>query len=145
MTKTEILIFGTVNGVALVYLLWMFIHHAQALPTEADQNDEPASDRTSSTAVPRAGDPGYSGPTLPVGGPPETYKTHRLHITQCPDPNMWYAKLVGKDVPYLGTWPNEGYHKSREPAGFVNIVQIADAHIIVREYKVGSLTEGNHQ
>lgn len=52
-----------------------------------------------------------------------------LLITQCPDHLMWYASKVGEKVPYLGTWPHEGY-KSREPAGHVNIVKFDDATIV---------------
>lgn len=72
-------------------------------------------------------------PSVPVGAAPGTYKAHSLLITQCPDPLMWYAKLVGQEVPYLGTWGHESVHKSREPDGFINIVKMADARIIVRE------------
>lgn len=50
-----------------------------------------------------------------------------LRINQCPDPLMWYAGKIGKYVPYCGTWP-EGY-KSREDAGYLNIVKFEDAKI----------------
>lgn len=53
----------------------------------------------------------------------------KLRITQCKDPLMWYYKLVGQEVPFLGVWPGEGY-KSREPAGFVNIVKFSDAEMV---------------
>ena len=49
-----------------------------------------------------------------------------LKIIKCNDPLMWYAGLVGQHVPYLGEWRGEG-HKSREPAGFLNIVKFGAA------------------
>ena len=52
-----------------------------------------------------------------------------LKITKCNDPLMWYAGMVGQYVPYLGEWRGEGY-KSREPAGFLNIVRFEDAEIV---------------
>ena len=52
-----------------------------------------------------------------------------LRITRCADLLMWYAPLVGQVVPYLGEWPESGY-KSREPAGYINVVRFADAEII---------------
>lgn len=55
--------------------------------------------------------------------------THLLRIKQCSDPLMWYADKVGQSFPYLGTYP-EGDHKTREPAGYVNIVRPEDADII---------------
>jgi hypothetical protein len=51
-----------------------------------------------------------------------------LLIKQCPDKMRWYAGLVGQTVPYLGDVGNE--YKSREPEGFINFVQYADAEII---------------
>lgn len=51
-----------------------------------------------------------------------------LRITQCPDPLMWYADKVGKNVPYCGQWP-EAY-KSREDAGYINMVKFEDAEVI---------------
>lgn len=52
----------------------------------------------------------------------------QLLIKRCPDPQMWYAKLVGEKVPYEGRWP-EGY-KSREPAGHINVVRFEDAELV---------------
>lgn len=72
-------------------------------------------------------------PSTPVGAPPETYKTRCLLIVACSDPMLWYAGMVGQEVPYLGTWPLEGCHKSREPAGFTNIVRMTDARIVIKE------------
>lgn len=63
-------------------------------------------------------------------GAPVTCK--QLLIEKCDDPMMWYANLVGKKVDYLGTWPSEG-HKSREPAGYINIVKLGDARIVIDE------------
>lgn len=51
-----------------------------------------------------------------------------LRITQCRDPLMWYAGLVGELVPYCGKWP-EAY-KSLEPAGYINRVEFSDAEIV---------------
>lgn len=42
---------------------------------------------------------------------------------------LWYADKVGEHVPFLGIWPGEGY-KSREPAGYINIVYFPDADIV---------------
>lgn len=73
---------------------------------------------------------------VPVGAPPETYKRYRLLITGCSDGLLWYAGKIGQEVPYLGTWPNEGCHKSREDAGYINIVKMQDARVIIYEEKV---------
>jgi hypothetical protein len=51
-----------------------------------------------------------------------------LRILKAKDPSMWYATLVGSLVPYLGKW-SEGY-KSRESAGYINIVYFSDATIV---------------
>lgn len=51
-----------------------------------------------------------------------------LRITQCRDPLMWYAELVGELVPYCGKW-REAY-KSLEPAGYLNRVEFDDAEIV---------------
>lgn len=52
-----------------------------------------------------------------------------LLITGCTDPMMWYADKVGQRVPLLGIWPESGY-RSREPAGYSNVVRFADAEIV---------------
>lgn len=57
-----------------------------------------------------------------------THPKKQLRIIQCRDSLMWYASLVGQTVPYLGTWP-EGY-RSREPAGYINVVRLHDAELI---------------
>ena len=51
-----------------------------------------------------------------------------LLIKSCTDPHLWYAKLIGHKVPFLGSWP-EGW-KSREQSGYVNIIRFEDAEII---------------
>lgn len=51
-----------------------------------------------------------------------------LRIVQCNDPLMWYRDKIGQTVPYLGQWP-EGY-KSREDAGYLNVVRFQDAELI---------------
>ena len=53
----------------------------------------------------------------------------QLLIKQCPDAQMWYANLIGQKVPYLGDLGG-GEYKSREPAGYINIVWHRDAEII---------------
>lgn len=53
---------------------------------------------------------------------------YMLLIVQSPDPLMWYASKIGQTVPLVGQWP-EGF-KSREPAGYINIVKYADARIV---------------
>lgn len=54
-----------------------------------------------------------------------------LLITGCSDPYMWYAKMVGQTVPYLGEWNDTpDVYKSREPAGYINIVRKTDAMIV---------------
>lgn len=133
MTKQQILLNGLAFAVALVYLIWMVIKDAPTLRSMDGVHEDGPADRTEAPAAPlQAPSTGESSP-LPVGAPPDTYKTYRLLITRCPDPFMWYRDLVGKEVPYLGTWPSEDCHKSREPAGFINIVKIADARIVIRE------------
>ena len=52
-----------------------------------------------------------------------------LLIVRCGDSLRWYAGLVGKQVPYLGD-AGCGEYKSREPGGYVNFVQQADAEIV---------------
>ena len=52
----------------------------------------------------------------------------QLLIKQCPDGMMWYRDKVGRTVPYEGRWP-EGF-KSREDAGYINIVRFEDAEIV---------------
>lgn len=74
-------------------------------------------------------------PQKPISRPDIAQNTERgfwgqkkvvLRIYQA-DPNVWYATKVGGYVPYCGTWP-EGY-RSREDAGFLNIVKFEDAKI----------------
>lgn len=60
----------------------------------------------------------------------------RLLIMRCPDSLMWYADMIGQLVPYEGQWRGEGY-KSREPAGFINIVHFADAMIVNKDFFTG--------
>ncbi len=52
-----------------------------------------------------------------------------LKITGCKDSSMWYRDKVGQYVGYCGTWP-EGY-KSREDAGYLNIVKFEDASLVL--------------
>lgn len=47
---------------------------------------------------------------------------------------MWYAGMVGQRVPYLGEWRDApDVFKSREPAGYVNIVKKTDATVVDSE------------
>lgn len=64
----------------------------------------------------------------PTRLPAQSAGTQMLRITQCRDNLMWYSNLVGKLVPYCGNW-KEAY-KSREPAGYINRVEFADAEIV---------------
>ena len=73
--------------------------------------------------------PGTGVGILDMPGPPLLSRKPILLITKCSSPSMWYANLIGTKVPYEGFWPGEGY-KSREPAGYVNIVIFEDARII---------------
>lgn len=95
-----------------------------------------ATDRTDAPSPPpeRAGSTqsSYGG----VDAPPVVSKIlpHQgmvLLITKCSDPQMWYAGKVGQEVPYLGSWPGEGY-RSREDSGFVNLVKFTDARVVVK-------------
>ena len=53
-----------------------------------------------------------------------------LLIHQCPDRMRWYANLVAERVPFLGDEGTE--YRSREPSGYINFVQYADADIVER-------------
>lgn len=53
-----------------------------------------------------------------------------LEITGCSRPGMWYADKVGQLVPYVGWWQEERCYKSREPAGYINRVELADAKVV---------------
>ena len=59
-----------------------------------------------------------------------------LRIKQCPDPMRWYSDKIGELVPYCGDVGDE--YKSREPAGFTNFVQYADAYIEEFEPIIGT-------
>lgn len=52
----------------------------------------------------------------------------RIRIEKCSDPQLWYADLVGQEVPYIREI-DEGY-LSREPAGYTNIVRREDGRVI---------------
>ena len=51
-----------------------------------------------------------------------------LRIVQCSDGLMWYNQHVGAIVPFLRQ--DTEYFWSREPAGYSNIVLLADAEVI---------------
>ena len=48
-----------------------------------------------------------------------------LKIVRCSDSQMWYSDKIGQYVPFLGYIESD--YKSREPAGYVNIVRRSDA------------------
>lgn len=49
----------------------------------------------------------------------------KLLITDCSDPQMWYAKRIGEVVPLIRRY-SEGWY-SAEPGGYLNIVLEQDA------------------
>lgn len=51
-----------------------------------------------------------------------------IKIEQCRDPMLWYSKLVGNLVPYVGEV--DDIYWSREPAGYKNLVYKTDACIV---------------
>ena len=51
-----------------------------------------------------------------------------IKIVRCTDPMLWYADKVGELVPFLGTWPEA--FKSKEGAGYVNIVKFEDGMVV---------------
>lgn len=124
------LVAGFLLGAATI---WCARDVDQMLSTSHEPPDTAMDDTTTPPEATGPGTDSYGA----ASAPPVTHKMDRqiasgliiassvLRITQCPDPNMWYAKYVGCYVPWLGTW-TDGY-KSREPAGFVNIVKIDDA------------------
>lgn len=57
-----------------------------------------------------------------------------LLITGCTDPLMWYAGLVGQEVPFLIEHPD--CYMGREPAGYSNMVHKKDAEIVDKSTKV---------
>lgn len=69
--------------------------------------------------------------------PPNTGKASsgkpacQLLIHRCSDPQLWYADLVGQQVP-LVTEDESGYW-SREPTGYLNIVRREDAAVVTTE------------
>lgn len=100
------------------------------------QIQDGADDREDGTATPWEVPPAPIRPVDRRDPPPVALKvidpTAPVHdillIVACSDPMMWYANKVGHYVPYLGEWV-DGY-KSREPAGYINIVKKADAIIV---------------
>lgn len=51
-----------------------------------------------------------------------------LLITNCRDPHMWYAPLVGQRVALVRI--ETDCYLSREPAGYLNMVYKQDAEIV---------------
>lgn len=61
-----------------------------------------------------------------------------LKVMRCQDAQMWYAKLVGEYVPYLGL--SGGEWKSRQPSGYSNFIAEDNArvvHVFVSPDKLG--------
>ena len=54
------------------------------------------------------------------------FRHNVLRITDCSDPQLWYAGLIGAHVPHEGFAPGDGY-RSREKSGHVNFVRLSDA------------------
>lgn len=54
-----------------------------------------------------------------------------LLITQCSKSDYWYADLVGTHQPFTGR-VSEGY-LSREPKGYINVVQQQDAIVVEKK------------
>lgn len=75
--------------------------------------------------------PGGCSPVV-LAAPPVALKKMLL-IERCSDPHLWYAKKIGKKVPYIREYPGEGCYISREDAGFTNIVRMSDARIVIGE------------
>ena len=67
--------------------------------------------------------------------------TKKLLITQCPDSMRWYRNKIGELVDYLGD-VGYGEYKSREPAGYINFVQHADAKVV--EIGIDMASEGSN-
>lgn len=123
-------------------IIWLI---ARARPLETvDGRTEAA---PGSTAAPLVAPPAGRRSSVDADSPPVTLKLPPAHsdgdylvtckrvllITGCTDSSMWYSKMVGKEVPYLGEWKADGCFKSREPAGYVNIVWFKDARVIIKE------------
>jgi hypothetical protein len=125
-----------------VFLVFWLVARAQLLQTRDGRTEAAPGD----TAPLRSSLADTSAPVDP-DSPPVTLKlmpaffdgdycpVHKrvLLITGCSDRLMWYANLIGQEVPYLGRWDNDKHYKSREPAGYVNIVKYSDAIVINKE------------
>lgn len=59
----------------------------------------------------------------------EDKKTYALKITGCSDASYWYSGMIGETVPYQGMLGDDGY-RSREPAGYTNVVRFEDAELV---------------
>jgi len=104
-------------------------------------------DCSAGTAAPLVASPMGVSRDIDVDSPPVTLKLPPVYsdgdllvtckrvllITGCTDPMLWYSRMVGEEVPYLGKWEADKCFKSREPAGYVNIVHFKDARVIIKE------------
>ena len=69
----------------------------------------------------------------------------KLLITQCNDPLMWYAGMVGQVVPLMRILTEENCFLSQEPAGYSNIVKLGDAEIIKPNLPEGDMGYGKER
>jgi hypothetical protein len=68
-------------------------------------------------------------PPPPVGSRPRVKSPDlELRIIKCSDPSMWYANKIGQSVPYLGVWPESGFH-SLDDGGYHNVVKFEDGEV----------------
>lgn len=142
-TDLQIFIFCACVYIIVACLFLRAIANARPLQT----SDGCTEDVPGSPAAPLPAPPTGRCRPVDVDGPPVTLKlppiygdgdylmTHKrvLLITGCTDSSMWYSKMIGQEVPYFGQWADEQCYKSREPAGYVNIVKFADAKLIIKE------------
>ncbi|WP_345969610.1 hypothetical protein WCX72_09805 [Sulfurimonas sp. HSL1-6] len=55
----------------------------------------------------------------------------QIRIISCSDPMMWYADHIGEIFPLIRE--EGGSYLTREPAGYTNVVRLADAEIVEDE------------
>jgi len=53
-----------------------------------------------------------------------------LKIKSCSDPQMWYSDKVGQTFPVIREGEEERQYLTREPTGYLNVVNFDDAEII---------------
>lgn len=142
MTNLQIFIISACVYIILACLFFRAIARAQPLQTR-DGCTEDATDGTAPATEPvlaaRHSSVDADSPPvalkLPVADGSDQVVTCKrvLKIVSCTDPMLWYFHMIGEEVPYLGEWKVEGAYKSREPAGYVNMVYFKDARVIIKE------------